>query len=1804
MSDLTNRRADTDLADGQEHAVTTAEDSAAPLDAGDMLDEDDEHIPVDDISSVIIEGSDGEGTGASVLSVADAEDGADGEPPGALLAPTPPAPPSRVAPPIEADDFDEDRTLRPSRLPGGDWTAPAAVDPLQVQEDLRAEAEAAEGDPARVARLLAEIGESEEREGNESGAARDYLAAFNARPDFREPLEALLRVLDRRRSLKNLQKLTDALVRAAITPDERVRALVARAANQEDHEGDAAGALVGLTEALEPQETSAQVEELAAARLFLEVVAARTGDPASRSRALSARAADAGHPVWRALLQIDATLLVARAAGTTTGQLDDALARLEATLETAGAATYAVAIALEQAANHEGRAEVVPVDTDELRLRVRAYATALDVQAELIFAALTETGNATAGTSGDASGVPRTDRTPTHMVDAWLRAAEAHARSGDAETAAARLDRALEVVASTGAYPAEPVEPALLRTRIRLADRAGDTQKAAELAELGLHHEKDAKLAAALASRIASHALAAGDVARAQDALTRALDSDARAILARAMHFEIAGAALGTEDSNGTGGAPALAADLELLAADLTDEAAKARALLVAAYVHGAEAGNLVRARAALEQAKTYGTDPRTVSRFGRMLAALASDRPAYQAFTRSLVDEAKSDGAEDPAATTNEVSSLLFELVREGLVGARATEPDIAALLRELGAAPGGAWLARMLEAFLPGLTSGRRRWALEELAREATDPDLARGLTLVAAMRALAASDAEGAIRQLRTLHHDDPSDPLTTALLSDLERTAGDRPAAAKAIAAAASKVDDPELATALHLETGLTRWLEGDREIALESFEEAAIAGSAGGSGDGARLALAWASRGVSTPSVEARRQAIQRSLEAGGDPGTLSLERFAADVALGEDDAALESLRRVEGDGNFDLRLAAALARLVWPRGQTDLEAVRLATELLEQAGGEAKLVAVAEAARIARELDPETIVTTAERWVEAGGGLTASLEWLAGAMLVRDVDAELLARKKIASQLLEATGGSVAGPTEEAVIASATMLEAALHPERRHPFLDGSSHAVRLMNLELSPPGCDPARRSAALLDLDDALGTEAMVDGRMLAGWSELAAGEPAAALETFARAAHARPDDYGTWEGLRAAAEAIGDGTRLAFALDQLGTRTTSDTLAAELFEEAATAWQAAEDETRAEAALEASFSRDASRTTSFDRLFRRIRDRNERTERDHLLSLIDRRLFVADDPAEIAKLFWEQARALRDKSDLEAALKSLENVTMLEPEHVGALALTGEIALRRGKFEEAADSLAKLSKLDAAPPKNRITAGVTAVDLYENKLERHDLALEILTSLHSEGLTTLPVRERLARSAARNEDWDAATSILEELMNERPTKEGRIEAARLAMVIHRDRRKKPTAAVRSLAKLLDEVPTDPEALDLLLATELPAPLRDPLVLAAKEALRAELDAEVPTLPTARRLVRAARISRDEIRERAATGVSIALGEDDPTVLQTFARQLAGGARSPRTVLSTADIARIAAPGDSGPLAELLHLLGGTLADALGPSLAILGVGRRDKVDPRSGLQLRNEVAAWFGAFGGGEFDLYVGGKDTEAIVGVPGEVPVIVAGADVKAPLSPRVAQPARPRGLRDRPRNVAGALARRHNHRRRRRRRVPHRRRERIEAPAYAMLADVEKQMKQGHLAQDEEAASRMSPGRWPAERGEGGQPRLCAPGARLASPHGAGGDRRRARRHQRHDRRAGDAPGAARRRTRRRDRAASLRALPDLPRAAPGARTGDAAMSDAKKPSGGRRPSRSTSTISTGTPRSPSGSRTPSSLRSR
>jgi hypothetical protein len=283
-------------------------------------------------------------------------------------------------------------------------------------------------------------------------------------------------------------------------------------------------------------------------------------------------------------------------------------------------------------------------------------------------------------------------------------------------------------------------------------------------------------------------------------------------------------------------------------------------------------------------------------------------------------------------------------------------------------------------------------------------------------------------------------------------------------------------------------------------------------------------------------------------------------------------------------------------------------------------------------------------------------------------------------------------------------------------------------------------------------------------------------------------------------------------------------------------------------------------------------------------------------------------------------------------------------------------------------------------------------------------VLLALHRAKLSSLPVRERLARAAARTGSWQEATSILEELMQERPEAEGRVEAARLAMVIHRDRLDDRQGAAAAVVKLLEEDPADGEALDILLETEHPRDVRRRLLERAHQALLKSLDTRPTDVGAVRRLIKVASAQGNAALQQAALGALLALGAGDAATVQTFAQLSSKKDRMPQVAVPPETLHAILAPGDEGPIADLFQLLGPTLAEALGPTLQACGVGRRDRVDPRSGLALRNEIAAWAGAFGVREFDLYVGGSEPNGVQGIPGDAPILVVGAGVNAPLTP--------------------------------------------------------------------------------------------------------------------------------------------------------------------------------------------------------
>jgi hypothetical protein len=307
--------------------------------------------------------------------------------------------------------------------------------------------------------------------------------------------------------------------------------------------------------------------------------------------------------------------------------------------------------------------------------------------------------------------------------------------------------------------------------------------------------------------------------------------------------------------------------------------------------------------------------------------------------------------------------------------------------------------------------------------------------------------------------------------------------------------------------------------------------------------------------------------------------------------------------------------------------------------------------------------------------------------------------------------------------------------------------------------------------------------------------------------------------------------------------------------------------------------------------------------------------------------------------------------------------------------------------------------------VVSGIAAVDLYENKLEDVESGLAVLIGLHEAGLSTLPVRERLARAAARALAWDRATSILEELMIEREDRAGRVEAARLAMAIYRDRLGTPARAAAAVEQLVKEAPDDGETLDLLLSGALEPNLTRRLLEAGREAtvralVRSPIDEE-----RAARLTEIARFLDDAPLRQVALGALIAVGAGDPAAVSELSELDRRVATRPQTAIDANAIALIRDPSDTGPIAEMFALLSATLVDSFGPTIGTFGVTKKERIRPKDGLPVRDEIAAWAGALGIGEFEFYHGGREPDGIFGIPTETPIIVVGTNVTAPLAPK-------------------------------------------------------------------------------------------------------------------------------------------------------------------------------------------------------
>jgi predicted Zn-dependent protease len=1302
--------------------------------------------------------------------------------------------------------------------------------------------------------------------------------------------------------------------------------------------------------------------EVARARLASAWCALSHGRDAARALGLVELALEASPSDPAALLSLE---MLARRVG------DDKRARraLAARLERASEPVWAALLALELAERHAaageferahelardaaGRESPLAIEALELCARFAERAGRLD----WAIAAHGARAQKLASTLGerDISAAPLAARDASEALDAWLAMARLQRSSADLAGAFATLERAAEL---------DPMHPVIAGELWDLAVHARDHERLEALVARELATHPSAAEAAFLWLGLASSRAERGQADAALAALRQALEREPMCWVARVRELDLL-----RERADLSGRARAL----EQLARDVRDETSKGRFWLLTADAWARDCRVTSLARDALEQAERCGIQLSMLRRLERALAHAAGDREWYAAATLGLL-------AGDLDET--ERAGLELEAWRlASLAGDRAASARLAAL----EASPGSARVARIARAYA---LDGDARDALARLVEHEPEPQHAAALGWALALRARSAGDLASATEQLAKVHARHPEQAVVAGTLSAWLRESGDPLRSAAVLRTTALALNDEPFAASLLVEAGLSCWWAGDREGARRDFEAAersprsARAGTlsqwvrraAAGPGSDPESALADAEerlfgaleRATSTPTPGLRElndlnTALRAASSSADDAGLLQAARLSTLVigrllGVRSDPAELERAAQLSGD----------FAHLI--DGYRYLETI-----------GQS-------------EPAPRALIDATRRWADGDGGAAAALEWVAASARAGQRSAECEARLRLAEHL--------GAGAREAVLASAALI---VHLTRAEPapWVDGASIEVALTNLETSPPGSDPRRRARALERAGEAFGADVDPMTSLLRGYNLLAAGESQDAIGAFRRYTDTYPEDPSGWEGLLAAARRGDDAALLAEAAATLGNTSRDPAHAARLFEEAAAAFlDQLGDDAAGRAALARAVELDPSRASSFRRLFELVRDGSTAAE---LASLIERRLPHASDPGESLALGWELARARRRADDMPGALRALDDVLDREPMHPRALALSAEIAIALERYADAVAKLTRLAESEQASAEERLTGGLAAVDLCENRLGSTDEALRILAILERAGLATLAVRERFARSAAKAGDWDQAVSVLERLMFERKAPEERAEAARLALVIHRDRRNDPAAAGLAAKVLLGLLPDDAEVLDLVLTGVFPEPLASELLAIGKTALASSTALDPTNTDALRRLSRIAERLGDVQLRQSTVGALVALGEaqDRRAELVSIERRMS---TLPPSSVSGDVLAELLDPEDHGPIPELLSQMAPYLAEAFGPPREAFEVSRRERVSPRAGLPLRDEIAAWVAAFGLGEFELYVSPLSSERIVVLGGDPLSIIAGASVTTPLGP--------------------------------------------------------------------------------------------------------------------------------------------------------------------------------------------------------
>lgn len=1450
------------------------------------------------------------------------------------------------------------------------------------------------GEGARLHHLL---GRLEERRGRIPEATQHYLEATNLAPGDLPPLEALIGLAAQRSSTQNLSGLLERLADVAEPGSRRQEAFLLLSELQR-RQGRADEVRRTIERWLEG------FPEDPAAWLALDVLAGQTRDMALRERARLGRAATAQDRRWRALLLLDCAALRASSADPTTAEPTTA--------------DPTTALDLCRQAFDEHASLMVLVEWERRAVEFERWTEASQI-AERAAVLLRES-----STDPDAAAraeVP-SSQLGEEQSSLWLlRAAEWARRDGQLERSASLFDRCAEE------RPGE-----LLPRLAQVLSRRDGPEEPRRARHLEAEIEKigAGPVAAALWLDLAGAAARAGDLDGQGRAIAAALPCDPASLRVRALHLDMV-----ERTGSAVECAAALAQAAEKLGPAQVDWLATA-ALIAAQPDPRGPAGRQrqVRVGALLEAARRAEPFSALLATVQGMVAHFLGDPASFEASLEFLAQSGSPEARLDAA-----LGLVRLRLLTHLGDGSAAQERGTFAPEELLPSNHEGHLLLAWLRAGVLPLWGASRHHADSVALEEALPSSAARirhGARLITIRRLLEEGDVRGARERLAVLSKEGPGELLASALLADA--LAADAPEeAATVLAAAARREATPfEVRAAWLLRAGRLLW-QGDRaDAALMLIREAAeLAPRA------AEPWLRWGARRLAPDDPGARAHQLERSVADRGHYAVL--ERLTLAIRRGEltrepgstSPAPLEAAPPAAGtavDGAEELQARATLwlttlMRAAYSAAGT-AEPWRALTALPPAPAGLGSALRYA-ASFGEHSAPPAELVATAARWAsEAPRSVEGALAWLVECRAAGAVEAGLAARAELGRRLNAPEFGAGAALLARLLGSpdAAALVPAASYSEDEAPEAL-PERLLRWAHLELAPPGGDDAQRAAALeqvaqgkrLLTPDMGGSPSEVGSLLaMAGFARLRAGDARGAILAFREVTELLPDDLGAWEGLRTSARALDDRGLEAEACTELARRTYDARRAAAFWERAGVLYQENPGgASQAEEAFAAALARDFSRDTAFERLYLIVRAKGDQ---ERLLDLLEGRLGAVDEPRRSGELLWEKARLLRRLDRTGPALRALDQLLAMQPDHLGALALSGELCLRARLHDRAVSTLTRLADLEGAPEAQRLLAGLAAANLLERKLGDPRRALSTLRALQDAGLASAhpdgeTLVERLGFCALHAGEFEEAAAAFEIVLAEAATPSARAEAAAFLLALYRDQLapsapQRLTRATQAAHALLAEEPTNPDALAFLIdevdaVDAVDAAERRPILERALDELRRE--AEDGPLASGR-LELVAQLAEETGAQRTALaahgGLHLLgrLGPEQVEALMAFTGRFPRAPRDAAQRLAPRDLDEIAGREEHGPFREVAALLPAECLRVLEPGLDEL------RVRPASAEEALDELdpalGEWARVFG---FEQVAVRRSTLAdrIFALAGPGPTLVLGDELRGPFDDR-------------------------------------------------------------------------------------------------------------------------------------------------------------------------------------------------------